>query len=414
MRRPLIPLAAILALVCLGSAPAQAAEPQIEPVVEGAEFPTNIAFGPGGSMYYTEKDTGRIREMNADGELLDEPVATFDVTGGGETGLLGIAPYGDWLYVYYSDAASGKNVIARLDTSADNPQPEIVAELLPTANGYHNGGDVTFGTDGMLYATVGEMHEADRAQDPQDLGGKVIRLTPGGDVPSNNPFGADNPAWSMGHRNSFGICFDPETGDLWETENGPDSHDEVNLIEAGGNYGWPQVMGPGGAPDFIDPVVDFPEIVAPTGCAVWGHTLWFGDFSGGRLYRLPVTAPRPPQAEVVAQLPSGITDVQRGPGDALYIATVDGIYRLTVAPPAGVDATHVAAPPKTDFTGERSLSFPAVAASLLALVIVLIGGLWFAMIRRREEAEGDLEEAAEAQAEAQAEAAGEEPSPPVA
>lgn len=391
---------AVIAACCLAltgvPAAANAAEPEVETVVAGAAFPTNLAFGPSGSMYFTEKDTGAIREVTGDGELLPDPVTTFEVTSEGETGALGIASYEDWLYVYLSDAQTGTNRIVRFPT--DDPEAvEEVADLLPTTAGYHNGGDLAIGPDGMVYATVGEMHEPDRAQDPADLGGKIIRLAPDGAVPRDNPFGEDNPAWSMGHRNSFGICFDLETGTLYETENGPDSHDEVNVIERGGNYGWPDVMGPGGEPDFIDPLVDFPEIVAPTGCSVWGHTLWFGDF-GGNLYRLSLPAEAPASPEIVAQLPGGITDVARGPGDALYIATQSGIYRLAMAPPAGQTASAAPSPiPSPEPTGERSLSWPAVIASVLALALVVAGGLWFAVIRRREEAEGDAEEAAEAE-----------------
>lgn len=401
MRRAALFICLLAATVATGTA--HAAEPEIETVVAGADFPTNMTFGPSGSLYYTEKNTGLVREVDDHGELLDEPVARFDVTSDGETGLLGIASYEDWLYVYLSDAQTQTNRIVRFSTD-DPSAPEDVAELLPTTAGYHNGGDLAIGPDGMLYATVGEMHEPDLAQDPDSLGGKIVRLTPEGEVPAGAPFGDDNPAWSMGHRNSFGICFDFESGLLYETENGPDAHDEVNVIDKGGNYGWPDVMGPGGEPEFIDPLVDFPDIVAPTGCSVWGHTLWFGDFTGN-LYRLPLPAEAPATPEVVAQLPGGITDVARGPGDALYIATQDGIYRLAVAPPAGRTASAAPSPiPSPEPTGKRTLSMPAVVASVLALLLVLAGGWWFARIRTREEAEGDAEEAAEA--------GGEDPSRP--
>src|SRR5262249_57614025 len=102
-------------------------------------------------------------------------------------------------------------------------------EAIEWSRGIHNGGDLTFGTDGKLYAVLGDTAEQNRAQDPTDPGGKVLRLNDDGSVPSDNPFGSGNPAYSMGHRNSFGLCVDPATGDLWETENGTFHEDEINL-----------------------------------------------------------------------------------------------------------------------------------------------------------------------------------------
>jgi len=94
----------------------------------------------------------------------------------------------------------------------------------------------------MLHVTVSESHEPSFAQDPNSIGGKVLRLMPDGSVPPDNPI-AGNPLFTLGHRNSFGICVDPATGDLWETENGPTSDDEINLLRPGGNHAWPDVMG---------------------------------------------------------------------------------------------------------------------------------------------------------------------------
>src|SRR5947207_4756321 len=128
-------------------------------------------------------------------------------------------------------------------------------EGLGSQNRYHNGGALAFGSDGMLYVTVGESHEPTFAQDPSSIGGKVLRLMSDGSVPPDDPI-AGNPLFTLGHRNSFGICVDPATGDLWETENGPTSDDEINLLRAGGNYGWPDVMGDGGPEGTIDPVID--------------------------------------------------------------------------------------------------------------------------------------------------------------
>ena len=202
---------------------AAANDPQL--VADHLSFPSNMAFAPDGRLFFAEKDTGDIRVIE-DGRLLPEPFAHIDVLSAAEQGLLGLAldPAFDtdpWVYIYYSDPVAHINRLARLRTDGGSVERQPLLDALTTENGYHNGGDIVFGRDGELYLSVGEVHESQRAQDPNDLGGKVLRLNPDGTVPSDDPFGAGNPAYSMGHRNSFGLCVDPSNGDLWETENGP-------------------------------------------------------------------------------------------------------------------------------------------------------------------------------------------------
>jgi quinoprotein glucose dehydrogenase len=247
----------------------------------------------------------------------------------------------------------------RADGGSVERQPLL--DALTTENGYHNGGDVVFGSDGELYLSVGEVHESQRAQDPNDLGGKVLRLNPDGTVPSDDPFGAGNPAYSMGHRNSFGLCVDPSNGDLWETENGPSSDDEVNLIRPGGNYGWPDQLGPGSAPPFIDPVLDFPNVIVPTGCAVWRGDLYFGSFGAGLLYRLPLPPAASPRADVVRAMSAGVTDLEVGPDGDLYVATSDAIWRFAGKP----EATPTVAP-TGDSGGGGNRPIAIVAGIVLA------------------------------------------------
>jgi glucose/arabinose dehydrogenase len=307
-----------------------------------------------------------------------------------------------WLYLYLSDAADGRNRLVRVRVTGHVAEgsPETLLDGLSAAAGYHNGGDLVFGLDGMLYASVGEAHEPDRAQDPGNIGGKVLRLTPDGDVPADNPFGGD-PAWSIGHRNSFGLCVDPATGELWETENGPDRDDEVNLIEPGVNYGWPEVTGVAGDDRFRDPVVVFPEPIAITGCAVADGDLWFGSFDG-RLWRLPRAARARGEAVEVASFPAGVSDVLLGPDGDLYVATADSIWTVKgvsrSSPSASGSATSAAptiegpasptpAPVDEADDGTSARTWVAVAAFL-----VLTGALWarFAAGRRlRRQGESD-------------------------
>jgi glucose/arabinose dehydrogenase len=353
-----------MALLVSLALPAPTASADTELVAGGLEFPTNMVVRPDGTVLLTEKDTGRIRVMSPEGELRAEPLATLDVTGGGETGLLGIAldpALPGWVYVYYSDAGSGMNRVARLRLSAGGGSagsPEVLLDTVPTTNGYHNGGDMAFGPDGELYVVVGEAHEGSRAQDPGDLGGKVLRLRPDGSVPDDNPF-PDSYVWSLGHRNSFGLCFDPATGDLWETENGPDSFDEVNRILPGANYGWPDQLGPGGEPRFSDPQLAFEQVIVPTGCAVAGRSLYFGDFAGN-LHRAEIAQDGSLSDErVVASFPSGITDVELAPDGLLWVATADAIYRTSV-PATSTAGTPTGASTKAP-SPQRTIDVPARA-----------------------------------------------------
>jgi glucose/arabinose dehydrogenase len=301
-------------------------------VVSHAAFPTNLAFAPDGRAFFTEKDTGEIRVLDPNGRVLDTPFATLPVAGGGEMGLLGLALHPDfandpWVYAYYSDARDGRNHLVRIRADGNvGGAPQNLLTLLPTVNGYHNGGDLAFGTDETLFVAVGEGHVAERAQDPSSLGGKILRLNDDGSIPADDPLGARSPVYAMGIRNAFGLCVGRD-GTLWETENGPDAWDELNRIQAGANYGWPDHLGPGRAAGFTAPVFAWRTVVVPTGCAVdRTGSIYVGDFHGD----LHVIAfPRsggPPRDAIVATFGSGITDVEIAPDGRLYVVTADGIW----------------------------------------------------------------------------------------
>jgi quinoprotein glucose dehydrogenase len=308
--------------------------------------------------------------------LLPDPFAHVDVLSATEQGLLGLAldpsfAAQPWLYLYYSDPVSQLNRLMRLRTDGDEQERQPLLDALTTERGYHNGGDLVFGIDGMLYVAVGEVHESQRAQDPDDIGGKVLRVAPDGSIPSDNPFGAGNPAYSMGHRNSFGLCVDPTTGELWETENGPGSDDEVNLIEPGANYGWPEQLGPGGEPAFVDPVLDFPDVIVPTGCAVWRGDLYFGAYGTNLLYRLRLPAGPGARETVVRDMGAGVTDLQVGPDDDLYVATADSIWRMD-APTSRLPTPGASAEAPTSSDGGGIGRVVAIVAAGVLLVIGLL------------------------------------------
>lgn len=332
----------LLALLLVAPIRAAGEQPSVDRLASDLKFPTNIAFAPDGRLFFTEKNTGRVRIIE-DERLVPDPFVTLPVARAGfETGLLGIAldpsfPSEPWVYVYYT--AAERNLLVRVRAEGNHgTQVQTVLEGLPVTR-YHDGGEMTFGPDGKLYVAVGESHRPELAQDPDSIGGKVLRLNPDGTVPPDNPFGPRSPVYSMGHRNSFGLCFDPETGNLWQTENGPREQDEVNLIEPGGNYGWPDALGTDGPPRFIDPVLAFPEVIVPTGCAFYTAphlgpraegALLFGDYAHGTLHLATLSLGRRTvrsERAFLTGLPP-IIDVQMGPDGRLYVATSESILRL--------------------------------------------------------------------------------------
>jgi quinoprotein glucose dehydrogenase len=296
-------------------------------------FPVNMAWASDGTLFFAEKETGDVRQV-VDGRVVADPVTHVDVTLSNETGLLGIAvhpawPDEPWVYLYYSDAADGRNRLIRVRVQDGREiARETLLDALPTATAYHNGGDMLFGPDGMLYLTVGEAHEPERAQDPADLGGKVLRVTPTGGIPPDNPIEGSR-TFTLGHRNSFGLCVDPETGELWETENGPGGGDEENHLVAGANYGWPEAMGPLDDQRFTDPSWFYPGTIVPTGCAVWRGALYMATYGDGVLRRFPLDGGA---ATRVFPFGEPVYDLVVGPDDRLYASTGSAIWRFGTAP----------------------------------------------------------------------------------
>jgi glucose/arabinose dehydrogenase len=380
--------AAVLSAATLTEANASSPTPiTLQPFLEDLEFPSNMAFAPDGRLFFNEKDTGNIRIVR-DGEVLPDPFFHVDVNGGGESGLLGLAldPHFDadpWVYVYFTSATDGRNHLQRIRADGDHGTTVEHLITLLQASGIHNGGDITFGPDGKLYVVTGETGDSELSQNLDSLGGKVLRLNPDGSIPDDNPFG-DSPVYSLGHRNSFGLCFNPANGDLWETENGPDQFDEINRIEAGQNYGWPEALGPEGAPKFEEPVLAFRAVIVVTGCAFAGNVLFFGDFHQDLHV---ATLEQPQQHNVtsertVAHLPAGITDLEVGPDGLLYVATGVDIERAAIGSiPAPSVSPQSPVPTPTGGDGVSTLGLVLAAIGLVAVVwlVVALG----ARLRRR-------------------------------
>lgn len=184
---------------------------------------------------------------------------------------------------------------------------------------YHDGGRIAFGPDGMLYATVGETGQAEDAQDLDSLNGKILRMTPDGDVPEDNSF-EDSYVYSYGHRNPQGIAW-AEDGTMFSTEFGANSSDELNVIVPGGNYGWPEAEGAAGDPDYRDPARQWePAEASPSGMAIVEGTIVIANLRGELLRTVPVADPSG-SAEHFAGEYGRIRDVVVTPDGDLWLLT---------------------------------------------------------------------------------------------
>jgi len=319
-------------------------EIDVEVIASRLEVPWALAFAPDGRLFVTER-TGRVRVV-VNGELDEEPWATIGVsTTTSEGGLLGLAihpnfPEEPWVYVCYTVPGRGvTNRISRLpEVSGRGGEEEILVDDVRGAV-IHDGCRLKFGPDGMLYATTGDAGQRALAQSLTSLEGKVLRIRPDGGVPADNPFGPDLYVYSYGHRNPQGLAFRRRDGALFETEHGPSgeiagllAHDEVNRIEAGINYGWPQAVGAPQIAEYRDPILLFPiTAVPPAGASFYESDVipkWNGNFFftslGARHLQRVILDPcdRVGAIEWLFAGPYGrLRDVVEGPDGYLYFTT---------------------------------------------------------------------------------------------
>ncbi|MDZ4230384.1 MAG: PQQ-dependent sugar dehydrogenase, partial [Dehalococcoidales bacterium] len=255
------------------------------------EIPWALDFLPDGSIVLTERP-GRVRLVDAEQGLLPEPLLTVEeVVHRGEGGLLGIAVHpdfaiNDFIYVYYTyqgqDGLSNRVVRFRKEGN-QLIDKQVILDGIPAAS-VHNGGRIKFGPDGLLYITAGDAAEPDSAQNISSLAGKILRLNDDGSIPPDNPF-PGSPVYSLGHRNPQGLAWD-SLGRLWEVEHGSSATDELNMIQAGRNYGWPVLRGDETAPELVNPVLHSGrETWAPSGLAFLDGSLFYAGLRGQTLYK---------------------------------------------------------------------------------------------------------------------------------
>jgi len=315
---------------------------QVETVVGDLQIPWAAEFAPDGRIFFTER-RGAIRVVR-DGKVDVQPWATIQVAPVGEGGLMGLALAPDFarsgvVYVYHTYQDGGRlwNRVVRMVTGGGLGRVDnVIIDRIPGAV-VHDGGRIKFGPDGKLYVTTGDAREPSQAQDRSSLGGKILRLNPDGSIPDDNPF-AGSPVYSLGHRNPQGLAWHPQTRTMYEAEHGPSGdlglccRDEVNVIEAGKNYGWPEASGKGGAPRFVDPIADSgtDETWAPSGILVpsrgpWRDSLLVAALRGSQLRRLILTGQgftRVGGQEVYFQGDLGrLRDIFQGPDGTLYLLT---------------------------------------------------------------------------------------------
>lgn len=261
------------------------------------DIPWSIVFLPDGRALVSERP-GRIRLLARDGAVRAEPYASLPAYAQGEGGLMGLALHPDFArqpYVYAMMTASeGGRPTNRVVRLRHGPAPaidKVIVDGIPAAT-YHNGGRIGFGPDGMLYVTTGENFRAELAQDRQSLAGKILRVTPEGAIPPDNPF-PGSPVWSYGHRNPQGLAWHPETGELFISEHGPSGEfgrrrdDEINVVAKGGNYGWPRAVGAAGLKDYVDPILLWRETGAPpSGIAFFDGALFVATQRSDALIRV--------------------------------------------------------------------------------------------------------------------------------
>ncbi|HEX8551088.1 MAG TPA: PQQ-dependent sugar dehydrogenase [Abditibacteriaceae bacterium] len=325
---------------------------RVETVATGLEIPWAMAFTPDGRLFVTERP-GRLRVI-ANGVLQEKPVAEFpEVQNARETGLMGLALHprfaqNRWLYVAY--AYQGKERFVRVErfreTADGLTERKTIIEDIPAAN-YHAGCRIKFGPDGKLYITTGDATAGSYAQRLDSLHGKTLRVNDDGSIPGDNPFarvaGARAEIFSYGHRNSQGLDWQPWTGRQFQTEHGPTSildgidfiyanggGDEVNIVEAGRNYGWPVIHHERRRSFMETPLLEYTPAVAPGGATFyrgttfpqWSGNFFFANLKDKSLVRLVLNGSRVVSQETLIKGEFGrLRDVAEGPDGALYICT---------------------------------------------------------------------------------------------
>jgi aldose sugar dehydrogenase len=373
-RRAAIAALAVFVLIGLRVSPAATQEftsedgpIRVVTVAEGLEHPWGLAFLPDGRMLVTERP-GRLRIVGTDGTLSAPLAGVPAVFAEGQGGLLDVAldPHfaqNQLVYLSYAEAegdvagtavARGRLGDGRLE------DVEVIFRQRPKVQGpNHWGSRLVFMPDGTLFVTLGERYQKERAQRLNETLGKLVRINPDGTIPADNPFVGRADAlpeiWSLGHRNVQGAALNPATQRLWTIEHGARGGDEINIPEAGKNYGWPIItygrdysgekIGEGTAKAGLEqPIYYWDPSIAPSGATFytgdkfpkWRGNLFVGALASQLLVRLELDGARVTHEErLLEDLGERIRDVRTGPDGFLYLLTDNTDGRLLRIEPSG-------------------------------------------------------------------------------
>jgi glucose/arabinose dehydrogenase len=350
--------------------PSSAGTITVETIASGLVHPWSLAFLPDRRMLVTERP-GRLRVVTRDGKLSPPVGGVPEVFARGQGGLLDVIldrafPQNQTVYFCYAEPAGGggRTALARAKfVDGDTPRLDDVSTIFhqdgPLSSGNHFGCRIVQTADNNLFLTMGEHFVTrDEAQNLSNHLGKIVRIRPDGSVPPDNPFvgkpGAKPEIWSYGHRNPQGLAINPASGKVWEHEHGPRGGDEINIPQAGKNYGWP-VIGYGidysGAKihdsthkdGMEQPIKYWVPSIAPSGMAFysgdlfpgWRDNLFVGALAGQMLVRLELDGETVTKEErLLHELGERIRDVRNGPDGALWLITDNAAGRILRVVPA--------------------------------------------------------------------------------
>ncbi|TDO90096.1 glucose/arabinose dehydrogenase [Halanaerobium saccharolyticum] len=271
---------------------------EVEAWQQNLNVPWELVFLPESKRALITERDGTVLQV-VDGKLKNEAYLELNIESHGEGGLMGMTHHPDfpekpYIYLMYTYTSSNGELYNRVSRFTDQGnqavEEEIIIDQIPAGNN-HNGGRIAFGPDGMLYITTGDTFNREIAQDLNNLGGKILRLTPEGTIPADNPFG-NSPVYSLGHRNPQGIAWHPETGDLFISDHGPSGEDglrakdRIKVVEAGSNFGWPDKIGYFEDGEYANPLIMWKNSVPPSGITFYQGKLYVGTLRSESLVRI--------------------------------------------------------------------------------------------------------------------------------
>ena len=301
----------------------------VQVLATNLEKPWAIDFA-GDKIFVTEK-VGRVRVIES-GVLLDDPLATLRTANVFDGGLLGIAVHpafdkNHFIYVYYTyekDDILWNKILRITESNNKLVAAKTIFDKIP-GSAYSNGGIIKFGPDGKLYVGTGSVSDSHGPQDIQSLEGKILRLNDDGTIPDDNPF-SNSPVFSFGHMNPKGLGWD-NAGNLFVTEMGPSKNDEINLVQLGGNYGWPEQECSGNE-EFVDPINCYDPAIEPGGIVFYygdkiklENSLVLASLRASQLFNLEIDEGGIKSQKSILSGVGRIRDVAVGPDGYLYLIT---------------------------------------------------------------------------------------------